>query len=167
MSRGFVKEDDQEEAPFIPPRAALPEGTTNYVTPRGLSLLHAERSALEEERTADIGSDHDRRHAQGELDGRLALVNERIVTARVEEPGAGPVRSVRFGATATFQLLVGRLAGTLFTFTIVGVDEANVKEGLIAITSSIARALIGKRKGGAAEVALGSEVMRLKVISID
>ncbi|MGV3636407.1 MAG: transcription elongation factor GreA, partial [Flavobacteriales bacterium] len=26
MSRGFVREDDQEEAPFIPPRAPLPEG---------------------------------------------------------------------------------------------------------------------------------------------
>jgi transcription elongation factor GreB len=166
MSRGFVKEDDQEEAPFIPPRAALTEGTTNYVTPRGLALLHAERSALEEERAAVIGSDHDRRHAQGEIDGRLALLNERIITARVVEPGVGPMRSVRFGATVTFQHLVGRLAGTLFTFTIVGVDEANVKEGRIAFTSPIARALIGKRKGGVAEVALGSEVLRLKVISI-
>ena len=166
MSRGFVKEDDQEEAPFIPPRAALPEGTTNYVTPRGLSLLHAERSELEEERAAVIGSDHDRRHAQGELDGRLALLNERIVTARVVEPGVDPVRSVRFGAMVTFQHLVGRLAGTLFTFTIVGVDEANVKEGRIAFTSPIARALIGKRKGVVAEVALGNEVLRLKVISI-
>ena len=28
MSRGFVKEEDQEEAPIIPPRAALPAGVT-------------------------------------------------------------------------------------------------------------------------------------------
>ena len=76
------------------------------------------------------------------------------------------VPGVRFGSTVTFQNLVGHLAGTLFTFTIVGVDEANVKEGRIAFTSPIARALIGKRKGGVAEVALGSEVLRLKVTSI-
>jgi len=28
-----VKEDDQEEIPIVPPRADLPEGATNYVTP--------------------------------------------------------------------------------------------------------------------------------------
>ena len=159
MSRGFVKEDDQEEAPFIPPCAALPKGTINYVTPRGLALLHAERSALEEQRAAVIGSDHYRRHAQGELDVRLALLNERIVTAGWWNPVSDP-SAVRFGATVTFQHLVGRLAGTLFTFTIVGVDKANVKEARIAFTSPIARALIGRRKSGVSEVALGSEVLR-------
>ena len=43
MSRGFVKEEDQEEAPFIPPRAALPAGVTNYVTPLGLKALQREK----------------------------------------------------------------------------------------------------------------------------
>lgn len=32
MSRGFVKEDDQEEIPMVPQRAYLPEGVTNFVT---------------------------------------------------------------------------------------------------------------------------------------
>ena len=36
MSRGFVKEDDQEEIPIVPPRADLPDGVTNYVTQVGL-----------------------------------------------------------------------------------------------------------------------------------
>ncbi|MEO8732945.1 MAG: transcription elongation factor GreA, partial [Flavobacteriales bacterium] len=35
MSRGFVREDDQEEPIFIPPRATLPAGMENHVTPRG------------------------------------------------------------------------------------------------------------------------------------
>ena len=46
MSRGFVKEEDQEEAPFIPPRAALPPGVTNYVTPQGYQELIKEREDL-------------------------------------------------------------------------------------------------------------------------
>ena len=50
MSRGFVKEGDQEETPIIPPRAALPKGATNYVTPTGLQLLLDERKQLEDER---------------------------------------------------------------------------------------------------------------------
>ena len=38
MSRGFVKESDQEEFPMIPPRADLPLGMVNYVTEFGYDL---------------------------------------------------------------------------------------------------------------------------------
>ena len=150
MSRGFVKEDDQEEAPFIPPRAPLPDGVTNYVTPRGLELLHAERVALDNElkellrQEADSGSS--KRLAVSELEGRLALLNERIVTARVVEP-TGSVDEVRFGSTVTYRHVDGPQAGTERTFTIVGVDEADVKHGYIAFTSPLAKALMGKRGG--------------------
>lgn len=166
MSRGFVKEDDQEEAPFIPPRAALPDGVPNHVTPRGLSLLVQERAMLEAERAAATGSDHERRRAQAEIDGRLALLNERIVTARVVEPGDSAPRVVRFGSTVTFSHTAGRLQGRTFTFTIVGVDEADVKKGLIAFTAPLARVLMGKRKGGVATLRLGTEVQKLKVIDL-
>jgi transcription elongation factor GreB len=48
----------------------------------------------------------------------------------------------------------------------VGVDEANVKEGRIAFTAPLARALIAKRKGGVAELRLGTELQKLKVLAI-
>jgi transcription elongation factor GreB len=166
MSRGFVKEDDQEEAPFIPPRAALPDGVANYVTPRGLERLLTERQQLEAARAQAAGSDMDRRRTQAELDGRLALLNERILTARVVEAEPGKVSEVRFGTQVTFEHQVGRLKGTAFTFTIVGVDEASVKEGTIAFTSPLARALMGRRKGQVAALQLGSELQRLKVVAL-
>lgn len=166
MSRGFVKEDDQEEAPFIPPRAALPEGVPNHVTPRGLQLLLEERTELEAQRAAVTGSDQERRHAQAEADGRLALLNERIATAHVVETPAKTSKEVRFGSTVTFEHQMGRLQGKQFTFTIVGVDEANIKEGRIAFTAPIARALLGKRKGGVATLHLGSEQQKVKVLLV-
>jgi transcription elongation factor GreB len=46
MSRGFVKEDDQEEVPRVPQRAYLPEGMTNIVTQVGMNQLLAERQML-------------------------------------------------------------------------------------------------------------------------
>ena len=46
MSRGFVKEEDQEEIPMVPPRADLPEGVTNYVTRAGMNELLEEKQAL-------------------------------------------------------------------------------------------------------------------------
>ena len=46
MSRGFVKEDDQEEIPMMPQRAYLPEGVSNFVTRNGMDQLLAEKQML-------------------------------------------------------------------------------------------------------------------------
>ena len=46
MSRGFVKEGDQEEVPMLTPRAFLPPGVENFVTTTGLEALK-ERCAVE------------------------------------------------------------------------------------------------------------------------
>ncbi len=167
MSRGFVKEEDQEEAPFIPPRAPLPEGIINYVTPRGLALLHQEREALEKQRTeliqrpAEAISDQDRRRELVVINGQLDLLNERLATARVVEPGETSNEEVRFGTTVTYDQ-----AGTQRTFTIVGADEANVKQGRIAFTSPIARALMGSKVGDSVDFQLGGRTQKLRVLKI-
>jgi transcription elongation factor GreB len=49
VSKAFTKDDAWEE-PVVPPRAPLPEGIPNYVTPRGLALLHRELAQLKTER---------------------------------------------------------------------------------------------------------------------
>ena len=166
MSRGFVKEDDQEEAPFIPQRAALPDGVTNYVTPRGLELLYAERAALETERANTEGSDDERRRAHAVINGKLDLLNERIVTARVVEPTEGIPDDVRFGTTVTYEHVDGPQKGTRRTFTLVGVDEAEVKEARIMFTAPIARTLIGKKVGDTAEFHLPPNVLHLLIRDI-
>lgn len=166
MSRGFVKEDDQEEAPFIPPRAPLPPGVVNYVTPTGLKALLVERSLLGSERGGIVGTDAEGRRARAVIDGRLALLNERISTARLVEPSAEH-EDVRFGSTVTFTHTDGPNAGTRRTLTIVGVDEASVKEHRIAFTAPIARALIGKRCGEMAHFTLGSNATHLRIDHID
>jgi len=162
MSRGFVREDDQEEAPFIPPRAPLPEGMANYVTPRGLDLLRNERLALEQERQAATGSDYERRRAHAEVDGRLALLQERLNTARVVEPSTLH-DEVRFGCTVTILHLNGPQQGTDRQWTIVGVDEASVKELRIAFTAPLARTLMGRRVGEEVELHNGPLPQRFRI----
>jgi len=166
MSRGFVKEDDQEEAAFIPPRAPLPDGVPNYVTPRGLQRLHDERIALERERADVQGGDDDRRRAQAGIDGRLALLNERIATARLVEPRNMEHHEVRFGNTVTFVHVDGPQQGTRRRFTIVGVDEASVKDHRIAFTAPIARALIGKGVGERVAFRPAATVQFLDILDI-
>ena len=57
MSRGFVKEGDQEELPMIPPRADLPPGTVNFVTEFGYGQLLADRDQMIHERDNTVISD--------------------------------------------------------------------------------------------------------------
>lgn len=166
MSRGFVREDDQEEAPFIPPRAPLPPGVVNHVTPRGLRLLQEERMALEQERARTFESDHARRRAWAEIEGKLELLNERIGSARVVEPPDPAPDDVRFGASVTFRFLSGPQKGQVHTFALVGVDEASVRDGRIAFTSPIARALMGKQAGQKAAIVLGTAPQELEVLAV-
>ena len=164
MSRGFVKEEDQEEAPFIPPRAALPPGVTNYVTPVGLEQLQREKENLESERKElNISSDRDRRHAQAVIDGKLALLNERISSARILKPEDQPQGEVRFGAQVEIK---DQKTGKLQQFQIVGVDEADVKHSKIAFLAPLARAIIGKKVGERANFRLGNEEKEMEILKI-
>ena len=162
MSRGFVKESDQEELPIIPPRSPLPAGETNYVTPAGLAALEAERAALEGEKAAlPTDNEDERRRAATVIDGKLALLNQRITSARVLDPADQPQEEIRFGAHVKI-----RQQGRVQEFQIVGVDEANVKQRKISFTAPIARALTGLEVGETADFRLGGEVRKLEVLEI-
>ncbi len=105
MSRGFVKEDDQEEAPIIPKRPPIPQGVTNYVTSFGLQQLKKELEDLEEEQ-AQLDKDNEReyRRAVAVITGKMNLVKERIATARIVHINEQPQTEVRFGAVVTIKM---------------------------------------------------------------
>lgn len=167
MSRGFVKEDDQEEAPFIPPRAALPSGAINYVTPYGLSTLLKEREGIEEKLSnLTIENDKERRHLLAILTGSFNLLNERIASARILDPVEQPKDEVRFGAKVCFKFLNGKQQNSSKEFRIVGVDEADIKQNKIAFVAPIAMALSGKKIGEVARVSMGEHIQDLEILEI-
>ena len=91
MSRAFVSDDALENSvAVVPPRAPLPAGVANYVTPRGLHLLREEKAALEAERAAveahRTGSDTDRARRLSTLNQQLAQIVERLGIARLVPP---------------------------------------------------------------------------------
>lgn len=163
MSRGFVKEEDQEEAPIIPPRAALPPGVTNYVTPRGYLALLDEKQTLKKEQK-NLPHDHEteRRRASMAIDGRLQLLADRIRSARVIDLSKQPQDEVRFGALVHY-----KNGNKKLQFQIVGVDEADIKQMKIAFIAPIARALIGKKVGEIADFHLGKKVQHLEILGIE
>ena len=145
MSRGFVKEDDQEEVPMVPPRAHLPQGVPNYVTKTGMDELLAERQALmNEKENLDIASEKERRIAVNYITAKLKLLNDRINEARIIDLKEQPQDEIRFGATVTL-----KTEGTneLQTFQVVGVDETDISMGKISFLSPLARVLTNKKVG--------------------
>ena len=68
-----------------------------------------------------------------------------------------------FGATVELE---DEDSGDQVTYQIVGEDEADLKHGLINISSPIARALIGKEEGDTAEVQAPGGVKHYEVIGV-
>lgn len=172
MSRGFVKEDDSQAPPIIPPRAALPPNTPNYVTPRGLEQLREELATLESARAqaeANRDNDTDRTRQLGLLNGQLSQLNARLASARVVDPRQQPAGEVRFGATVTLGPAAGAKPGgqpAERRFTIVGVDEASVAEGKVAFVAPIARAVLGAKLGQTLTLRLGPKEEAVEVSHI-
>jgi len=145
MSRGFVKEDDQEEIPLVPQRAYLPEGVTNFVTLAGMAQLLAEKQTLISERdNLNITSENEKRIAVNYINAKLQLLNNRIDTARVVNPDEQPKNEIRFGASVRLKTEATK---SIQTFQIVGVDEADISKGKISFISPLSGLLINKKVG--------------------
>lgn len=169
MSRAFVKEDDSGEPPIIPPRAALPPGSPNYVTQQGLDMLRAELAQLEAERSSiemHQQNEADRRRQLLIINSRLSALTERLAIARLVEVPALPTGQVRFGATVTLRTRSGGKPGTIRQFTIVGVDEASVADGRISFVSPMARSIIGAQLGQAVPLRMGPAEEVVEVMAI-
>ena len=153
MSRGFIKEGDQEEIPRVPMRAYLPEGVPNYVTKEGLEALKEELKELEAERIK-AGDNY---IMVNFIDASIKLLVDRINSAVEVDLSKSNKETVSFGAWVRYNGCVVR---------IVGVDEADVNKGLISFISPIAKLLIGKKAGDVIELK-GSEKITVEEVSFE
>jgi len=93
---------------------------------------------------------HAAREQQSFIEGRIADINGKLGNAQIIDVTQVDANGkVVFGATVD---LADEETGEEITYQIVGEDEADIKAGLISVTSPIARALIGKLEGDIAEV---------------
>lgn len=153
MSRGFIKEGDQEEIPRVPMRAYLPEGVPNYVTKEGLEALKENLKNLEAERVK-AGDNY---IMVNFIDASIKLLVDRINNAVEVDLTKAVKDMVSFGAWVRYNGRVVR---------IVGVDEADVNKGLISFISPIAKLLIGKKTGDVIDLK-GSEKIIVEEVSFE
>ena len=87
---------------------------------------------------------------QGFIEGRILEIEGKLSAAQVIDPSTLDAGGrVVFGATVEMEL---EATGDVVTYQIVGDDEADLKQGLVSISSPIARAMIGKEAGDVAVV---------------
>jgi transcription elongation factor GreA len=109
--------------------------------------------AIEEARSHGDLSENAEYHAakeqQGWIEARVAELEDKISRAEVIDISRLSGDTVKFGARVT---LIDEDTDDEAIYQIVGEFEADVKQGKISISSPIARAIIGKRKGDSVEV---------------
>jgi transcription elongation factor GreA len=81
----------------------------------------------------------------------------------IDPSGLDAGGKVVFGATVELE---EEDSGEQVTYQIVGEDEADLKHGLINVSSPIARALIGKEEGDTAEVQAPGGLKHYEIIAV-
>jgi transcription elongation factor GreA len=97
------------------------------------------------------------------IETRIREVEQRLSNAQVIDTSTLSSDRVVFGATVQLQ---DDDKGGEVLYTIVGVDEADVSQGKISLSSPIARALIGKEEGDSVAVKTPGGVRNYSIIEI-
>lgn len=101
---------------------------------------------------------------QGFIEGRIQEVEGKLSAAQIIDPTEVDAGGrVVFGATVELE---DEDSGAAVTYQIVGEDEANIKLGLVNVSSPIARALIGKEQGDTAVVQAPGGERRYEIVAV-
>jgi transcription elongation factor GreA len=92
---------------------------------------------------------HAAKEQQSHNEGVIAELEDKLARADVIDVSKLSGDTIKFGATVT---LIDEDTEQKKVWQIVGEPEADAKKGRISITSPLARALIGKKKGASVEV---------------
>ncbi len=101
---------------------------------------------------------------QGFIEGRIQELDAKLAAAQIIDPSSLDADGkVVFGATVDLE---DEASGVKVTYQIVGDDEADLKLGLISISSPISRALIGKEAGDVAEVQAPGGLKHWEIVDV-
>jgi len=186
MSKAFTREDDENQLDDELPEEAspLPQGEKNYITPAGAERLREElKKYLYTERPKIVStvswaaSNGDRsenadyiygKRRLREIDRRIRFLTKRLEAAEIIDPLSQKSEQVVFGATVTIR----DEAGKERVYSIVGIDETEIKRGRISWISPVGKALLKSRKGDFVTIHTPKgeeewEIIDLKFVALD
>jgi transcription elongation factor GreA len=107
---------------------------------------------------------HAAKEAQSHNEGRIAELEDKIARADIIDVSKLSGDTIKFGATVT---LIDEDTDKKAIWQIVGESEADAKKGRISITSPLARAQIGKKKGTSVEVVAPGGAKAYEITKVD
>lgn len=151
----------------------------SYMTEEGLAklkkeldqLTRVERPAISEQiaEARDKGdlsenAEYDAaKEAQGMLEMKIAKLEEAVANARIIDESRIDTSTVQIMNTVKIKNLK---TNKVLQYTIVSESEADIKSGKIAVTTPIAKGLLGKKVGEKAEISVPSGQMSFEVMEI-
>jgi transcription elongation factor GreA len=149
------------------------------MTPHGLQKLKDELKHLQSVERLKISAEievarahgdlrenaeyHAAKEKQSHIEGRILTLGDWIARSEVIDPSKLGGDKVIFGATVD---LVDMETEKPVTYRLVGETEADIKKRWIAVTTPVARALIGKKVGDVATVQSPGGVRELEIVKI-
>lgn len=107
---------------------------------------------------------HAAKDRQGWIEGQIVQIGDMIARAQVIDVTKLSGTLIKFGATVS---VVDQDTEEQARYKIVGEHEADVKKGLISITSPIARAMIGKGSGDVVEVRIPGGLKAFEITKVE
>lgn len=128
------------------------------------AVIRAISEAREHGDLSENAEYHAAKERQGFVESRVLELEDKLRRAEVIDVSRLNGKQVKFGATI---VLADEDTDEELTYQIVGTDEADIKAGLLSITSPLARALIGKSTGEQVEVTTPGGSKSYEIITVE
>lgn len=153
-----------EKIPMTPAGLAQLEDELRHL--KGTARHEVIKAIAEAREHGDLSENaeyHAARERQSFIEGRVMELEDIISRAQVIDVSLLSGDQVRFGATVT---LADEDIDDEVVYTIVGVHEANIKDGRLSVSAPLARALIGKNIGDSVEVSTPGGSKSYEIIDV-
>lgn len=127
------------------------------------AIIKAIAAAREHGDISENAEYHAARERQAFVEGRVGELEDKIRRAEVIDVKKLNGKDVKFGATVK---VADEDTDEKATYQIVGEHEADIKKGLLSVTSPLARALIAKRAGDSVEVTTPNGAKSYEILSV-
>ncbi|HIT47988.1 MAG TPA: transcription elongation factor GreA [Candidatus Coprenecus stercoripullorum] len=151
---------------------------THYVTADGLEKLKAELAQLISQRpiiSKQIAEARDKgdlsenaeydaaKEAQGLLELKISKLEDLVANARVIDETKINTDRIQILNKVKLKNLAN---GAVMEYTLVGESEANFRDGRLAVTTPIGKALIGRSKGETVDIVVPSGTLKFEILDI-
>ena len=143
---------------------ALDEELKRLKTQERPSVIAAIAEARSHGDLSENAEYHAAKDRQGWIEGQIAEIEDKMARAQVIDVSKLSGKQIKFGATVS---VVDEDTEEEARYQIVGEHEADVKSGLISVTSPLSRAMIGKEVGDVVEVNTPGGVKAYEITKVE